>query len=322
MSRSSWRLTTNDDVGLHVELHEESRSGTDGQPAATPVLFVNGVTMSTESWNQLGRLLQPERQVVRYDMRGQGASDAPEGPYLRERHARDLLALLDDLHGRGLAPLHVVALSNGGYVTQLLLGWLQRPELAEAAGLTEHELELLARHRTSIASLTLLDTFARADARLQAAVRAWLGALATGGAAARFDAATPWVWGPEFLEANAEALNEARELAAGQPQGAVAALLEGLLESAATEPDLRPALTGLELPLLVAVGEDDVLTPVRNHREVLSQFGRELDPVHLIPRAGHAAPIENAEAVAALLRPFLREHDRSRGSERDGVTAM
>src|SRR5690606_4461039 len=127
----------------------------------------------------------------------------------------------------------------------------------------------LEEHRKSIASLTLLDTFARVDARLQATVRSWLAALASGGAAARFDTATPWVWGPDFLAANAEALAEARDLAAEHPQAAVRSLLDGLLAAAGAEPDLTEALSGLDLPLLVAVGEDDVLTPVRSHREVL-----------------------------------------------------
>lgn len=319
MSGSPWRLRLDDGVELHVELERAARGGV-ADPA--PVLLLNGVTMSTESWNQLGRLLQPERTVIRYDMRGQGASDAPAGPYLRERHAQDLLSLLTDLAARGLTPLHVVALSNGGYVAQLLLGWLERPELAEGAGLNAAELTQLAGTRGSFLSLTLLDTFASADARLQAAVRSWLGALEAGGAPARFDAATPWVWGPDFLAANARALAEARSQAAEQPQEAVRALLEGLLASAATEPDLKEALAGLALPLLVAVGEDDVLTPVRNHREVLEQFGRDPDELHLIPAAGHAAPIENPEAVAALIGPFLRSHDRHRSSRGSGVTAM
>lgn len=318
MNKTSWRLSMNDGAALHVEEHADAGA----QEQRLPVLFVNGVTMSTESWNQLGRLLQGGRTGLRYDMRGQGMSDAPQGPYLRERHARDLLALLEDLRQRGRTPLHVVALSNGGYVTQLLLAWLHDPELAAAAGLSERELELLEQHRTTLASLTLLDTFASADARLQAAVRAWLGALAAGGAAARFDAATPWVWGPEFLAANARALADARELAADHPQDAVRALLEGLLVSAAREPDLTPTLSGLDLPLMVAVGEDDVLTPVRNHREVLAQFGRDQDQVHLIPQAGHAAPIENPQAVAALLAPFLRQHDAAADRSRSGVTAM
>ncbi|MFA5550310.1 MAG: alpha/beta hydrolase [Trueperaceae bacterium] len=320
MSTSTWRLTTNDGAQLYVE------EGSGGAQGRLPVLLVNGVTMSTDSWNLLGRLLQPQRTVLRYDMRGQGASDAPVGPYRRERHARDLLALLADLDQRGLAPLHVVALSNGGYVSQLLLAWLQQPELALEENLTGHELEQLGRLRGSVASLTLLDTFAAADARLQAAVRAWLGALATGGAAARFDAATPWVWGPEFLAANAKALSEARDLAADHPQESVRWLLEGLLASAAAEPDLQAALTALELPLLVAVGEDDVLTPVRNHREVLQQFGRDPAEVQLIARAGHAAPIENAEGVAALIRPFFDRAEAARnagdGRSEGGVTAM
>jgi len=311
VSERAWRLAVDDGATLHVEAKRR-----DAPAGRRPLLLVNGLTMTTGSWNALARLLEPERSVVRYDMRGQGASDAPAGPYRRERHARDLLALLADLAGRGLAPLHVAALSNGGYVAQLLLAWLADPELA--VGLPREEQARLRALRGAVASVTLLDTFAAVDARLRAAVRAWLTALELGGAAARFDAALPWVWGPDFLAANAEALAEARALAAGQPQAAVRGLIEGLLLSGDAEPDLRPALSRLGLPLLVAVGEDDVLTPVRAHREVLARFGRDPDGVRLVPGAGHAAPIENATAVAALLAPFLRDAETAPR----GVTPM
>src|SRR5690606_5947526 len=135
---------------------------------------------STESWNPLGRLLEAGRPVIRYDMRGQGASDKPEGPYSRERHALDLLAVLADLHEQGSTPLHLVGLSNGGYVAQLLLAWLVDPALAPA----EASRTGLERLRGAVAGLALLDSFASVDARLAAAVRAWLGALDAGGAAA------------------------------------------------------------------------------------------------------------------------------------------
>lgn len=315
MSRSTWRLSVDDGTELHVETLSGSRpapatpsSVDEGGRSGAPVLLLNGITMTTEAWKPLARLL-PGRDVVRYDMRGQGASGAPAGPYLRERHAHDLLLLLEDLAGRGLSPLHVVALSNGGYVMQLLLGWLADVELARAAGLPEAALELLENPRHSVASLTLLDTFITVDARMQATVRAWLGALELGGAAARFDTAAPWVWGPDFLATNEQALADARSVAANHPQHAVRSLLEGLLASASLEPDLKSVLTDIDLPLLVALGEDDVLTPARNHREVLEAFGRDTNAMHLIPEAGHAAPIENPAAVAALIAPFLRSYD-------------
>lgn len=293
MKPGSWRLSMDDGAELHVEARGRAGAG------AAPVLLLNGITMSTEGWNGLARLLGTERVVVRYDMRGQGASDAPPGPYLRDRHATDLLALLADLRERGLTAVHLVGLSNGGYVAQLLLAWLQD----EGSG------AIARAARPQLASLTLLDTFYSADARLKAAIRSWLSALSFGGPAARFDAATPWVWGPEFLEANAEALATAREQAATQPAPAVRALLEGLLLSADAEPDLAPALKRSRLPLLVALGQDDVLTPYRNHRQLLEAFGRDPADVKLIPHAAHAAPVENPAAVAALLGPFLRAAD-------------
>lgn len=312
------RLALEDGTTLNVE--GWSGAELEGTSGGAPVLLLNGITMATSSWNLLARQLGGERPVIRYDMRGQGASDAPAGPYRRERHAKDLLALLVALKGRGLTPLHLVALSNGGYVLQLLLAWLAEPRLAEAAGLTEAELADLEGLRGAALSVTLLDTFATVDARLAAVVKGWLAALEYGGPGTRFDVAAPWVWGPEFLAENRAALAEARELAGAHPESAVRALLEGLLASAADEPDLRAALPRLDLPLLVAMGEDDVLTPTRAHHAVLEQFGRSEAELALIPRAGHGAPIENAPAVAALLKPFLSAADAARAAS--GVDAM
>ncbi len=297
------RLAVESGVNLHLEVV--------AGPAATarrPVLLVNGLTMATSAWEPLTPLLTPERIVVRYDMRGQGQSDAPAGPYRRERHALDLLAVLAELHRAGMAPVHVVALSNGAFVSQLVAAYLSAPELVD---LDEGAPLVAGAHASElIASLTLLDTFARVDAHLMAVLRSWLNALSLGGPSARFDAATPWVWGPSFLSEQREALESARELAAEHATEPVRALTEGLLLDADQPLDLAPALRRFEAPLLVALGEDDLLTPLRTHRDVLALFGRGGDPA-VIEGAGHALPIENPSALAQLLRPFLKEADEN-----------
>lgn len=294
-----------------MSLHLEVIAG----PTATrgrPVLLVNGLTMSTAAWEPLTLLLSPERTVVRYDMRGQGQSDAPPGPYRRERHAADLLAVLRELTRAGLAPVHLVALSNGAYVSQLVAAMLSAPELvveqrhgpADVLRVEASDLPLTA----SIASLTLLDTFARVDAHLAAVLRSWLSALNLGGPSARFDTAAPWVWGPRFLAEQQTALDAAKEQAAAQAPEPVEALTEGLLLEAGQQFDLAPALRQFAAPLLVAFGEDDLLTPLRTNRDVLTQFGRGGEPT-AVADAGHALPIENPSALARLLRPFLKAAD-------------
>lgn len=300
------RLEVEAGVSLHLELIA-TRASADSKASRRPVLLVNGLTMSTAAWEPLTRLLTAERTVVRYDMRGQGQSDAPPGPYRRERHALDLMAVLAELQRTGLTPLHVVALSNGAFVSQLVAAYLSDPELADAAG--EPVQTSAASLQGTLASLVLLDAFAQVDAHLSAVLRSWLNALSVGGPGARFDAAAPWVWGPRFLSEQQGALEAARQLATEQASEPVQALTEGLLLEAERPLNLNVALHRFEPPLLVAMGENDLLTPLRTNREALALFGRNDHPA-IIERAGHALPIENPNALAALLRPFFEAADK------------
>jgi pimeloyl-ACP methyl ester carboxylesterase len=68
--------------------------------------------------------------------------------------------------------------------------------------------------------------------------------------------------------------------------------------------DLRGVLPGVRSPTSVIVGEDDRMTPVSLSREI-----HRLIPgstLHLIPDCGHLPPIEQPQAVAALLLELLQ----------------
>ncbi|MFX4937286.1 alpha/beta fold hydrolase, partial [Acinetobacter baumannii] len=57
-----------------------------------PVVLLNGIFQRLESWDPVLPYLEGYT-LLRYDMRGQGGSEAPEGPYPPEVHAEDLLGL-------------------------------------------------------------------------------------------------------------------------------------------------------------------------------------------------------------------------------------
>ena len=77
-----------------------------------PVVLLNGIFQRLESWDPVLPHLTGFT-LLRYDMRGQGESEAPEGPYPPRAHAEDLLALLDEAK---LSRPALVGLSNGGSV--------------------------------------------------------------------------------------------------------------------------------------------------------------------------------------------------------------
>jgi hypothetical protein len=67
----------------------------EGPVGAPTVLLANGLMMALEAWQGLADDLLRDHRVVRYDMRGQGGSDDPDGPHLVEANATDLAALVE-----------------------------------------------------------------------------------------------------------------------------------------------------------------------------------------------------------------------------------
>jgi pimeloyl-ACP methyl ester carboxylesterase len=68
-------------------------------------------------------------------------------------------------------------------------------------------------------------------------------------------------------------------------------------------PDNRAALAALACPVLVACGEEDVLTPPGHHRDMAAMIpGADLV---MIPDAGHMTPLEQPDAVTEVLKRLL-----------------
>ncbi|MBB6633401.1 alpha/beta fold hydrolase [Cohnella thailandensis] len=86
--------------------------------AENPVLaLANSIATSMSMWDGQIEELSRHFRVLRYDYRGHGASDTPEGPYSFDRLGRDVIELLDFLK---IERAHFLGLSLGGVVGQWL----------------------------------------------------------------------------------------------------------------------------------------------------------------------------------------------------------
>ncbi len=240
------------------------------------VVLLNGIFQRLESWDPVLPYLEGYT-LLRYDMRGQGESEAPEGPYPPEVHAGDLLGLLDRL---GWEEAVLVGLSNGGIVAMTLA--LRAPKRVRA--------------------LVLACTTPYLDPALRAKVESWLHALRAGGTPLRLRVALPWIFGARFLNGHPELLGE-EGLRALQAQAPGEAAQERLLLGFLGLRDLRPALQGLGLPALVLYGEEDLLFPRPYALALAEALGARLQALP----TGHAAPLEDPRAFAQAVRSFLEE---------------
>ena len=89
----------------------------DGPVDAPVLLLSNSLGTTMEMWAPQIAVWARRFNVLRYDSRGHGDSDAPAGAYSMDRLARDAVELLD---GLGLDRVHFCGLSQGGMVGQWL----------------------------------------------------------------------------------------------------------------------------------------------------------------------------------------------------------
>ena len=257
-------------------------------PGATPLLCINGGLLFDHSllWPALSPLAA-RRQLILYDQRGRGASQAPPGARAAriEHDAGDVPALREAI---GLHTWDVLGHSWGGGVASLAAerdrGGVRRLVLVDAVGPTSSWQERLledAIERLGPGDRALLQRFdsrtlAEPDPAVQSAYSRAMYAA--------------WFADPElaamFSPPRSESLTGA----------AVAARLrsEGY--------DWRPLLRALSTPTLVIHGERDLL-PAHVATDMVATLTNAR--LELIPEAGHMPFWEAPERFFALVDDFL-----------------
>ncbi len=240
-----------------------------------PVLFVHGFPFDRSMWRHQLATLSGARRVAP-DFRGVGSAAAGADGYSLSRYADDLVAVLDAL---GIRAAVVCGLSMGGYVV----------------------FELLRRHAERVRALVLADTRVDADSPAGKRGRDELAALAEReGADAVSERLLPRLLAPVTLATQPEVGAQVREMAR---RWSVPALV-GALRAMRDRPDSTATLRALRIPTLVVAGQDDQVSPPESARAMA-----ELVPgaqCHVIPGAGHLAPLEQPLAVGRLLAEFVR----------------
>ncbi len=117
------RVVRVNELRLHAEIT--------GDPHGLPVVFANSLGTDLRVWDPLLPHLPAGLKIIRYDMRGHGLSDRPDGDYWMGDLVADAAGLMDALDIRGAV---FVGLSIGGVVAQGLAA--ERPDLVRAAVLS------------------------------------------------------------------------------------------------------------------------------------------------------------------------------------------
>jgi 3-oxoadipate enol-lactonase len=245
-----------------------------GEKGAPVVVLSHSLSSSLLMWNPQMDVLKTHFQVLRYDTRGHGASDAPSGPYTLELLAEDVIGLLDALN---VNKVHFVGLSMGGMIGQCLA--------------------LNYSHR--LRSLALCDTTAIVPAEAQPLWQERLDKARKKGMEA-LSAETMERWfTPAYLRQNPPMVVLIREQLLATP-------LSGYMGCADAIRKLNylDRLPEIKMPTLIMVGEDDPGTPVSASEAIHKRISHS--KLVILPSCRHLSNIEQTEAFNATLMEFLK----------------
>ena len=124
--------------------------------AGPPLLLIQGLGYARWGWEPVVEPLARSFDVVLFDNRGIGESDAPPGPYTAALMAADAIQVLDEA---GVDRAHVLGTSLGGMIAlELALGWPERvdrlvlacttPGGAKAFPMPQRTVDLMTRQAT------------------------------------------------------------------------------------------------------------------------------------------------------------------------------
>lgn len=252
-------------VGIYYEV--------EGKEGAPWITFSNSLATDHTMWDDEAEALAGDYRILRYDKRGHGLSDAPEGPYTFDMLIGDVVGLWDEL---GIEKTHFVGLSIGGMTA----------------------LGLALSHADRLNSIVVSNS--RADAPEQF-VEAWdqrIASAKANGLEGLAEATVQRWCSKPFLETGSVKLDKLRNMVR-------ATSLTGFLGCAHALQTLnyQPRLGEIKTPTLYIAGQDDTGTPPDNMKRMHEQHpGSQF--VMLAP-AGHISVMEQPEAHTKAVRDFL-----------------
>jgi len=243
----------------------------EGAPNGPLLVLAHSLGTDHGMWSpQMPALLRRFR-VLRLDLRGHGASDAPAGDYTIAQLGRDVLAVAD---AAGVARFAYCGLSLGGMIGQ----WLG------------------ANAGDRIERMVLANTSPRmADPGLFEVRRA---AVLERGMSAIEEPVMQQFSSARVLSSGSAAVESIRTaLLATSPVGYAGCC------AAVRDMDQRPTLAGIQVPVLVIAGDQDLSTPWTGHGDVLAGGIPGARAVRLA--AAHLSNVERPSSFTAALFDFL-----------------
>lgn len=246
-----------------------------GKKDASVVVLSHSLGSSLVMWDPQMDSLEPHFQVLRYDIRGHGHSEATKAPYSLELLSDDAIGLLDTLD---IGQVHFVGLSLGGMIGQCIA----------------------LDHADRLKSLALCDTTAVIPAEAQPIWQERIKSVREKGVQSQMQATLERWFTPSFLSQNSRMVRLIRKQFLATPVEGYIDCIEAIRKLSYME-----RLAEIKIPTLIMGGEDDPTMPM----SVAEAMHKRIPDSRLVvlPYARHLSNVEQAEAFNIELVKFLKE---------------
>lgn len=257
-------------LSLHGTAVEISGSG-------PPVVLLHGVGLNQSIWAEQVKALEPDFQIITYDLLGHGRSAGARAHAPLADWVDQLIGIVRDL---ALEKFALVGFSFGGLIAQAYA----------------------AQHRRTIDKLVLMSTVYDRNETERANIQSRLDVARREGPPAIISAALSRWFSPEFAEAHPEIMNQYEALLRGNE---AASFLSAYECFATADRELAGKLSAFDRPTLVMTGELDTGSTPAMARKLAGMIpGAECS---IIAGGRHMMPVEMPEEVNSVLRRFLKK---------------
>jgi len=247
----------------------------EGPVNAPVIIFIHGFPLNKFMWNKQIEALTDEYRIIVYDIRGHGNSDAGDDKFTVDLFANDLIVLMDALK---IEKAILCGLSMGGYIA----------------------LKAILSHPERFTSMILSDTSCMADTPEGKEKRVnTIENIAKNGIEKYAEESLKKLFAIESFTTNRDEVAFVRQMIVNTSRQT----LYNTLHALAARKDTCGQLQDINLPVLIMVGKEDVITPLEAAMYMHEKIKDSI--LQIIGHAGHLSNMENHVEYNDKLRMFI-----------------
>ena len=245
------------------------------------IIILNGIMMSSKSWEIFVKPFTKDNVLIRYDMFDQGESSKLEYDYTQEIQVDLLKALIDHLN---ISKINIVGISYGASIA----------------------LQFAAKYENYINKMVVANVVSKTSDWLKAIGDGWNSVASTRDGLAYYNISIPYIYSPQFYTKNIKWMEERKEFLI--PLFSDSTFLDAMvrLTKSAETHNVEPFLEKMNVKTLIISSEEDFLTPVFEQIHLNSKLVNS--NLVIIPECGHASMYEKPELFTSLVLGFIKNN--------------